>query len=145
MLRVILFTLIVLSFGCEASERVSFYKLVNSPENYIGKQVHLTGYIILLGENCLLISNSKETVIMYREYEMLTVCKSDFSNEIEDNAFAKFDEHYGSVVGYFEIEKCRENLMLGSNLRYLGCLKNITHLIGPIYESGPRMPPPPIN
>lgn len=145
MLKVIFLILIFSLSSVEANERLSFYKVISFPERYVGKQVYLTGYMVRLGENCLLISDSRETVIMYREYEMLTVCKSDFSYEIDNKQFDKFDQRYGSVVGYFEIKKCKEDLMVGSNLRFLGCLKNITHLIGPIYENGPRMPPPPIN
>lgn len=137
--------LILLSSCALAYERLSFYKLILSPQVYEGKAIYLTGYFVKDGSECLVISNDKETALMYREYEMVKLCKKNLNEMVSSDLLEKLANTYGSVAGEFSTKKCGDYLKLGSSLNYLGCLSRIDVLHGPIHEGGPMMPPPPIN
>lgn len=146
MLKVWLYTVILLISNSALSfERLSFYKLILSPQQYEGKEIYLTGYFIANGSDCLVVSNDKETAMMYREYEMVRLCKNTANGKINAGLFKKLNNNYGSVAGIFSIEHCGSDLKLGRSMQYLGCLSKVVELHGPIYESGPVMPPPPVS
>lgn len=135
--------ILIISNNSFAFERLSFYKLILTPQQYEGKEIYLTGYFVADAPNCLVVSNGKETALMYREYEMVKLCKEQVNTPIDSNLFKKLNRNYGSVAGIFSIKYCGNNLKLGSSLRYLGCFKKVVKLHGPIYKKGPMMPPPP--
>lgn len=137
--------MMVCSYGAVAHERVSFHNLVVSPQMYENKELQLTGYFVSDGADCLVIADDKETAFMYREYEMVKFCSDDLDERINIELFEVLENNYGSIAGVFSVKQCGKDLELGSTLRYLGCFEQVTHLFGPIYKNGPRMPPPPIN
>lgn len=141
------FSAMLMFVSCSAFsyERLSFYKLILSPQNYEEKTIYLTGYFVQDGSKCLVISHSKETALMYREYEMVILCKEYLNETASLNVFEKLTNRYGSVAGTFSIKKCVSSLKLGNSLNYLGCLSSIDVLYGPVYEEGPMMPPPPFK
>lgn len=146
MLKVWFSVFLILVFSnAFAHERLSFYKLILSPQSYEGKEVYLAGYFVQDGAKCLVVSNSKETASVYREYEMVKFCKESLNKDINSDLFGKLANRYGAVAGIFSIEKCSDSLKLGNSLNYLGCLSSIDVLHGPIYEGGPMMPPPPVK
>ncbi|MBG22890.1 MAG: hypothetical protein CMF22_05460 [Idiomarinaceae bacterium] len=146
MLKVVLLLMLALcSSNSFAYEKVSFYKLIVSPQSYEGKDIQLVGYFVSDGEGCLVMSNDKETALMYREYEMVRFCSNDLERDADSHKLKKFEDNYGAVSAKFSVKQCSDELMLGSELSYLGCLSQVTHLLGPIYEGGPRMPSPPLE
>lgn len=126
-------------------ERLSFYKLIVAPESYEAKHLYLAGYFSPDGDDCLVVSNDKETALMYREYEMVKLCKGDLSEDVDSKAFERLKNNYGAIAGVFSIRHCGDALRVGSSLKYLGCFTTVNELHGPIYNSGPSMPPPPVN
>lgn len=133
------------SFNSIAYERVSFYKLIVSPHLYENKKLQLTGFFTSAGADCLVISNDKETAMMFREYEMVKFCSEDLDEGMDSVMFKQLASNYGSIAGVFLTKQCGGEVSLGSTLRYLGCFKRVTQLFGPIYEGGPQMPPPPLK
>ena len=146
MLKVVLLMMFAFcSSNSLALEKVSFYKLIVSPQSYEGKDIQLVGYFISDGEGCLVMSNDKETALMYREYEMVRFCSDDLEAGVDSHELKNFEDNYGAVSAKFSVKQCNDELMLGSELSYLGCLNQVTRLLGPIYEGGPRMPSPPLE
>lgn len=146
MLKIFSLIFLMLVSGCVSShERLSFYKLIVSPGNYEGQDIYLTGYFVNDGTECLVISNNKETSLMYREYEMVKLCKNNLADIKDFDLFRKLVNKYGAVAGNFSSKKCGESMKVGSSLNYLGCLTRIDVLHGPIHENGPAMPPPPVS
>lgn len=126
-----LILLMLISSFASSHERLSFYKLIVSPERYEGKDIYLTGYFVQDGSECLVISNSKEDALMYKEYEMVKLCKENLDEKANFDLFKKLVNRYGAVAGSFSMKKCGESLMLGNSLSYLGCLSRIDVLHGP--------------
>lgn len=125
------------SFSLYAYERTSFHKIILSPELFEGRSLYVAGYFVADGESCLVLSNDKDTAVVYREYEMIRFCVGN--GALVD----KMNKKYGSVSGVFSISKCGNSIRLGAELRYLGCFQKINKIHGPVFETGPSMPPPP--
>lgn len=144
MLKIWVFVLtVILSGSAYSYERLSFYTLITDPQSYEGADIYLAGYFVQDGSDCLVVSNDKETALIYREYEMVKLCSKNAAANVKLGLFDKLVNRYGAVAGKFSIEECGDSINVGNSLSYLGCIISIDSMHGPVYENGSKMPPPP--